>query len=205
MLYAAAWQTPFHDFRRNLRPIALLAVGLVLVTTLVAYRVALAVAAGQHFSFSSAVSQFVIAAVGGVVIGCIVGAAVIAIHKRLDEPLIETVVTLLTPFPAYLACEAFHFSGVLAVVTAGLMVSQKVSYLFSAATRLHATAVWECVVFVLTGLSFIFIGLQMREVVTINATEEQLLWNSLVHNRGVAGSEIRARDRYGRNSHQIDL
>ncbi len=241
LLYAAAWQTPFHDFRKNLRPIALLALGLVLVTTLVvgcvahmlfpglpwaaafalgaiisppdaiaasavtkrlrvprrivvilegesllndasglvAYRVALAVAAGEHFSVSNAASQFVIAAAGGVSVGCIVGMAVIAIHKRLDEPLIETVVTLLTPFAAYLACEAMHWSGVLAVVCAGLMVRQKASYLFSAATRLHATAVWECVVFVLTGLTFIFIGLQMRDVVTILVTEEQLVWNSL--------------------------
>jgi len=240
LLYAAAWQTPFHDFRKNLRPIATLAFGLVLVTTLVvgwvahsifpgmswaaafalgaiisppdaiaasavtqrlrvprrivvilegesllndaaglvAYRVALAVAAGQHFSLSGAVLQFVIAAAGGVAIGCIVGMAVIAIHKRLDEPLIETVVTLLTPFAAYLACESLHLSGVLAVVCAGLMVRQKASHLFSAATRLHATAVWDCVVFVLTGLTFIFIGLQMREVVTIIATEEQLVWNS---------------------------
>lgn len=146
---------------------------------LVAYRVALAVAAGQHFTISNAVFQFVIAAAGGIAIGCIVGMAVIAIHKRLDEPLIETVVTLLTFFAAYLACEAVHLSGVLAVVCAGLMVRQKASFLFSAATRLHATAVWECVVFVLTGLSFIFIGLQMREVVTIIATEEQLLRNCL--------------------------
>lgn len=107
-----------------------------------------------------------------------VALAVLAIHKRLDEPLIETVVTLLTPFAAYLACESLHLSGVLAVVCAGLMVRQKASYLFSAATRLQATAVRDCVVFVLTGLTFIFIGLQMREVVTIIATEEQLVWNS---------------------------
>ncbi len=241
LLYAAAWQTPFDDFRKNLRPIALLAIGLVLVTTLVvgwvahsifpglpwaaafalgaiisppdaiaasavtqrlrvprrivvilegesllndasglvAYRVALAVAAGQHFSVSSAVLQFLVAAIGGLAVGCVVGMAVIAIHKRLDEPLIETVVTLLTPFAAYLICEATHLSGVLAVVCAGLMVRQKATKLFSAATRLHATAVWECVVFVLTGLTFIFIGLQMREVVSIIANEEQLLWHSL--------------------------
>jgi CPA1 family monovalent cation:H+ antiporter len=58
------------------------------------------------------------------------------------------------------------------------MVRQRASTLFSAATRLHANSVWECVVFVLTGLTFIFIGLQMRDVVTIIATEEQLVWNS---------------------------
>jgi len=77
---------------------------------LVAYRVAIGVAAGQHFSVSGAVAQFVIAAAGGVVIGGLVGMAVIAIHKPLDERLIETVVTLLTPFAAYLACEALHLS-----------------------------------------------------------------------------------------------
>jgi len=240
LLYAAAWQTPFHDFRKNLRPIAMLAIGLVLVTTLVvgwvahalfpgmpwaaafalgaiisppdaiaasavtqrlrvprrivvilegesllndasglvAYRVAIAVAAGQHFSFSNAALQFGVAAVGGVLIGILVGWGVTAIHKRLDDPVTETVVTLLTPFAAYLLCEAAQLSGVLAVVCAGLMVRQRASQLFSAATRLHATAVWECVVFVLTGLTFIFIGLELREVVSIISTEEQLLWNT---------------------------
>jgi monovalent cation/hydrogen antiporter len=241
LLYAAAWQTPMHDFRKNLRPIALLAIGLVLVTTLVigvvahelfpgmpwavafalgaiisppdaiaasavtqrlrvprrivvilegesllndasglvAYRVALAVVAGEHFSFSGAVSAFVIAAAGGVAVGCLVGWAVIAIHKKLDDPVVETVVTLLTPFAAFLICEAVHLSGVLAVVCTGLMVRQRSSTLFSGATRLHASAVWECIVFVLTGLTFIFIGLQMRDVVILIADEKQLLWNSL--------------------------
>ncbi len=238
LLYAAAWQTPFDDFKKNIRPIALLAIGLVLVTTLVvgfvahwifpglpwpaafalgaiisppdaiaasavtqrlrvprriivilegesllndasglvAYRVALAVAAGQHFTVSGAVSQFLIASVGGLTVGFLVGKAVIAIHKRMDEPLMETVVTLLTPFAAYLICEAIHVSGVLAVVCAGLMVRQRATTLFSAATRLHANAVWASVVFILTGLTFIFIGLQMREVVRFVANEEQLLW-----------------------------
>ncbi len=73
--------------------------------------------------------------------------------------MIETVVTLLTPFAAYLISEYFHLSGVLAVVCTGIMVREKASKLFSPATRLHANAVWECVVFVLTGLTFIFIGL----------------------------------------------
>lgn len=241
LLYAAAWQTPIHDFRQNLRPIGLLAVGLVLVTTLVVgvvahalfpglpwpaafalgaivsppdaiaataitqrlrvprrisvilegesllndaaglvtYRVALGVAAGETFFVSGFVSQFFIATVGGIAVGCLVGWAVMAIHKRLDEPVIETVVTLLTPFAAYLICEAIHCSGVLAVVCAGLMVRQSSGRLFSAATRLHASAVWESVVFILTGLSFIFIGLEMREVVQNLATGEQFLRDGL--------------------------
>ncbi|MEQ1828287.1 MAG: Na+/H+ antiporter [Pirellula sp.] len=241
LLYAAAWQTPIHDFRRNLRPIALLAVGLVLVTTvvvgvvahfifpgmpwpvafvlgaiisppdaiaassvtqrlrlprrivvilegesllndassLVAYRAALAAAAGEQFSLYGFTWQFLITAIGGAGVGWLVGKVVMSIHKRLDEPVIETIVTLLTPFAAFLVCEAVHLSGVLAVVCAGIMVRQKSSQLFSAATRLHATAVWDCVVFVLTGLSFIFIGLQLREVVSMIAIEAQLVRNTL--------------------------
>jgi CPA1 family monovalent cation:H+ antiporter len=239
LLYAAAWQTPIHEFRKNLRPITLLAVGLVIVTTLVVgwvahslfaelnmpwaaafalgaiisppdaiaasavtqrlrvprrivvilegesllndasglvvYRAAVAAAAGEHFSIYGLTWQFFVAAIGGAAIGWLVGRAVMAIHRRLDDPIIETIVTLLTPFAAFLICEAVHLSGVLAVVCAGLMVRQKSSQLFSAATRLHATAVWDCVVFVLTGLTFIFIGLQLREVVSIIANEAQLL------------------------------
>jgi monovalent cation/hydrogen antiporter len=240
LLYAAAWQTPIHDFRENLPAISLLAVGLVLVTTLVvgcvahwffpqlpwaaafalgaiisppdaiaasaitqklrvprrivvilegesllndasglvAYRVALAVAAGEAFTYSGFLTEFFVAALGGIMIGVLIGFAVMQIHKRLDDPVIETVVTLLTPFGAYLLSEAIHLSGVLAVVCAGLMVRQRASTLFSAATRLHATAVWECVVFVLTGLTFVFIGLQMREVFAIMARDSQLAWNS---------------------------
>jgi monovalent cation/hydrogen antiporter len=241
LLYAAAWQTSFHDFRKNLRPIGTLAVGLVLATTLVvgcvahalfaslpwaaafalgaiisppdaiaasavtqrlrvprrivvilegesllndasglvAYRVALAVAAGEHFSVSSFVLQFFVAAIGGVLVGGLVGWLVMAIHKRLDEPVIETVLTLLTPFAAYLICESMHLSGVLAVVCAGLMVRHKSAQLFSSATRLHASAVWESLVFVLTGLTFIFIGLEMRHVVSILSSSDGLLMNSL--------------------------
>lgn len=241
LLYAAAWQTPFHEFKNNIRPIALLAIGLVLVTTfivgvvvhelfpgipwpaafalgaiisppdaiaatavtqklrvprrivvilegesllndasgLVAYRVALAAAAGEVFSWSSAISQFCVSGLGGIVIGIIVGFAVMRIHRRLDEPVIETVVTLLTPFAAYLISEYFHLSGVLAVVCTGIMVREKASKLFSPATRLHANAVWECVVFVLTGLTFIFIGLGLREVVSVISTDKQLGWYSI--------------------------
>ena len=93
--------------------------------------------------------------------------------------MIETAATLLTPFAAYLICEAVHCSGVLAVVCAGLMVRQSSRRSFSEATRLHATAVWESVVFVITGLSFIFIGLEIREVVQNLATGEQFLSDSL--------------------------
>jgi monovalent cation/hydrogen antiporter len=241
LLYAAAWQTPIHDFRKNLRAIGLLAVGLVLVTTLVvgivahwffpalpwaaafalgaiisppdaiaatavtqrlrvprrivvilegesllndasglvAYRVALAVAAGEAFTYSGFLVQFLVAGIGGIAVGCLIGFAVIQIHKKLDDPVIETVVTMLTPFGAYLIAEVVHLSGVLAVVCAGLIVRQRSATLFSAATRLHATAVWECVVFILTGLTFVFIGLQMREVVIYLNRESHLAWNTL--------------------------
>ncbi len=239
LLYAAAWEIPIHEFRKNLRPIALLAFGLVFVTTLVvgvvahailpgipwaaafaigaiisppdaiaataitrklrvpqrivvilegesllndasglvAYKLAVIAAAGSMITWSGAIEHFVWTVVVGVVIGIGVGWCVIQIHRRLDEPVIETVISMLTPFAAYLMSESVHGSGVLAVVTTGLMVRQRASLLFSSATRLHASAVWECIEFVLSGLTFIFIGLGMREVVRSIRDEEQLYQN----------------------------
>ena len=86
------------------------------------------------------------------------------VHRQLDDPVIETTLTLLTPYAVYMPCEAVHVSGVLAVVTCGLYVSQRADWLMSSATRLHARAVWENVLFVLNGLTFIFIGLGLRDV-----------------------------------------
>jgi CPA1 family monovalent cation:H+ antiporter len=76
---------------------------------LVAYRLALAVAAGELFSWQGALSYFVIVCVGGLAIGCIVGWLVMQVHERLDDPVIETVCMLMTAYAAYLLSESIHF------------------------------------------------------------------------------------------------
>ena len=71
---------------------------------------------------------------------------------------------MLTPFAAYLIAEHFHFSGVLAVVTAGLYVSFRSGEALGNQSRIMAYSVWEVIIYILNNLIFILIGLQLRNV-----------------------------------------
>lgn len=84
------------------------------------------------------------------------------IHKITpNNATTDTTFTLLTPYTAYLMAEEFHASGVLAVVAAGLFLGPRSSEVFSNRTRLQANAVWDTMIFILNGIIFILIGLQL--------------------------------------------
>lgn len=141
---------------------------------LVAYRVALAVAAGELFTISGTAFHFLYVAVGGIAVGIVVGYLAINVHRRLDDPVIETVLSVLMPYAAYIVCEELAVSGVLACVCLGWLKRAYATEVYSATTRLHTVAVWQSIVFVLTGLTFIFIGLGLRSVVISIADEASL-------------------------------
>ena len=128
------------------------------------YRLAVAAAVTGHFSMGSAVAMGLWAIVGGITIGLGIGWVVMRLHRSLEDPLIESVLTLLTPYAAFIPAEHFHASGVLAVVTMGLYVSRHSHSIFSPATRLNLTGVWNVFVFILNGLVFVLIGLQLPPI-----------------------------------------
>ena len=128
------------------------------------YRLAVLAAVTGHFAVGPAVAEGVWAIVGGVLFGLAMGWVAMRVHRLLEDPLVETVLTLLTPFAAFIPAEAAHASGVLAVVTMGLYVSRHSHAIFSPATRLHAIGTWHVVVFVLNGLVFVLIGLQLPPI-----------------------------------------
>ena len=78
----------------------------------------------------------------------------------------EIALSLIVPYAAYLAGDAVKASGVIAVVTAGLLVSRRSSTFFSPGVRLQAIAVWDALEFLLNGLVFVLIGLQLPYVLT---------------------------------------
>jgi len=82
----------------------------------------------------------------------------------VDNAPIEIALSILTPYAAYLVAEEFHASGVLSVVACGLYLSRKSSHFFSAGVRLQAWAVWDSLTYVLNGLVFVLIGLQLPHV-----------------------------------------
>jgi CPA1 family monovalent cation:H+ antiporter len=227
VLYSAAWNTSWPDFRAAKRPITLLAIGCVIFTTcavawvahlvipgfdwaesfvlgaiisppdavaataatkglslpkrvitilegeslvndatgLIAYRYAVVAVATGAFNLWSAGIQFVVAT-GGIALGLAVGVIFKWIHKFTpDNATTDTTLTFLAPFVAYLGAESIHISGVLAVVVAGLYVSWNSSEVFSQQTRLQAYGSWNTVLFILNGVIFILIGLQLPEIV----------------------------------------
>ena len=86
--------------------------------------------------------------------------------RRLQDSQLAITVTLLLPWAAYIGGERLHASGVLAIVTTGLILGWNQHTTLSAGTRLRANAVWEVLVFLLESLVFILIGLSLRGVLT---------------------------------------
>jgi CPA1 family monovalent cation:H+ antiporter len=225
LIYASAWETSWREFHASLRPILLLAIGLVLVTTalvavvahaavglpwgmafvlgaivsptdavaasataqrvglarrivtvlegesmvndatgLVVYRFAVAAVVSGLFSLGAASLQFLVVSAGGLLLGLLVSWPIAWLHRAMDDALLEITITLLTPFVVYLCAEALHVSGVLAVMAAGLYLSRQSARFFSSTTRLQAIAVWEVLVFLLNGLLFVLIGLQLHGI-----------------------------------------
>jgi monovalent cation/hydrogen antiporter len=131
---------------------------------LVLFETALHVAQSGSFVWGSISLKFCVAAAGGVAVGLAVGWLMVRVRQLASDPLVENTIALLTGFAAYLPADALHVSGVLAVVTAGLYISWKDPRMISAKTRLQSTATWEVITFLLNGLLFILIGLQLRTI-----------------------------------------
>lgn len=102
--------------------------------------------------------------VGGLGIGLLIGAIVAWLEQFIDDGPIEVAVSLVVPYAAYLAGEKAHASGVLAVVVCGIYLSRKSVTLFSPAVRLQVTGMWDALNFILNGLVFVLIGLQVPYV-----------------------------------------
>jgi Na+/H+ antiporter len=99
--------------------------------------------------------------VAAVALGLVLGVIVESIHRRIDDGPIEITLGIIVPYAVYLAAEAIHSSGVLAVVACGLYMSQHSSHFYSPSVRIQAWAVWDSLTFVLNGLVFMLIGLQL--------------------------------------------
>jgi CPA1 family monovalent cation:H+ antiporter len=226
VLWAAAYFTSLREFTFNLRPILLLAVGLVVATTvvvavvarlvvpgmpwpvafalgaivsppdavaapaiarrlriphrlvtilegeslvndaaaLVLYRASVAAAMSGAFAVGPALGQFVLAGLGGIAAGLLVGWIAGWALRLTEESLAEIAITLLAPYAAWVLAERLHVSGVLACVVGGLYLRRVFSSVVPPATRIQARAVWDVAIFVLNGLIFILIGLQLGAI-----------------------------------------
>ncbi|MDT0470073.1 Na+/H+ antiporter [Streptomyces gibsoniae] len=131
-------------------------------TSLVLVRVAAGIAvASAAANWGAAGSEFLVLAGGGTVIGAAVGGVITLIRRRTEDPVLETVIALVTPYAAYLLAEAAHTSGVTSCVVAGVVLGGRGDRLTNARIRLQLHAVYGTVVFLLESVVFSLIGLAL--------------------------------------------
>jgi CPA1 family monovalent cation:H+ antiporter len=245
ILWAAAYFTSLREFRRNLRAIGLLAIGLVLITTLavgwvahaiipginwaaalclgaivsppdavaatavlsrigvprtvitvlegeslvndasalVLYRAAVAAMVSGVFSLGATAGSFVVVAAVGVLVGLAVGWLTRWAVRHMPEGYGQVALTLLAPYVAWVVAERLHASAVLACVAGGIYVRQHFSVEVSPLVRIQARSVWDLVIFLLNGIIFILIGLQLgplRRTLAPGSIGNVLTWGILI-------------------------
>lgn len=250
LVYAAAVELPWEDFRHNLRPIGTLAFGLVAATvvvvaavahaivpgmswaaalvlgaivsptdpvasTAVASRIgvpqrlvaiiegeglvndavaltikaiALSAALGSTFSIERGLFRFGAIVVGEIAWGCAVGWVIATVRRHVEESTPEILITVITPFLAYLLPESLGGSGVLATVATGMYIGVRRPELVPSGTRLHLTSVWQVIVYALNGTLFLLMGLQSRLIWngTGAAPGDVLWWGTAIAGTAIA-------------------
>ena len=134
-------------------------------TSFISFRFAVAAVMTGEFSLAHATLQFLFVATGGICVGLAIGWLATQVQKRLDDPPVQTMFSLLTPYLAYFSGERLHVSGILAVVIAGMYYGWRAPRILSGRMRLQSQPVWTMIVFILNGMLFMLIGLELPQVV----------------------------------------
>ena len=147
---------------------------------LVLYKTAVAAAVAGTFSLWSASWQLVLNIVGGIAVGLAVGYLVRQVRRRIDDPPTEVTIALLSGYLAYLPASALGVSGVLAAVTIGVYMGWYTPQLTTVQTRLSGNAFWEILVFLVNGLLFALVGLQLHSIASRLAITSSLIGDAAV-------------------------
>ncbi len=150
-------------------------------TAFVSYRMAVGAVVTGTFSLSEAALRFVLVGAGGVAVGLAVAWAIAHLRRLSDNASVGNAISLLTPFAAYLPAEHLGASGVLAVVTAGLALGRVAPSDLSPRTRIQTQGVWHMLDFLLGGLIFILIGLELGRVArtVLHHGDARAAWQTL--------------------------
>ncbi len=136
-------------------------------SSLIIFRFALVAVGTGQFIFQDAILSFSWMVVGGVAIGLLFGWLFMQAHKLLptDAPS-DIVFTIIEPYFLYWIAEQLHSSGVLSVVFGGLFLANRQLLFLNSASRVRGYSFWEAFIFILNGIVFMLIGLELPEVVT---------------------------------------
>lgn len=138
----------------------------------VSFQFAIAAAVTGAFSLVDAAQSFAISFFGGIAIGLIAGFLALLAMKAIrgygyESITVHVVFEVFTPFIVFLAAEHFGTSGILAVVAAGLLITllpQKPTPV-AARLKIASNSVWETLVFVINGVVFVMLGMQLPKAI----------------------------------------
>jgi Na+/H+ antiporter len=134
-------------------------------SSLIIFRFALVAVGTGQFIWQDAATSFLWMVIGGAGIGLLLGWLFVQAHKYLptDAPS-DTALTLIEPYFMYWIAEQVHSSGVLAVVSGGLYMSARRLVFLNSTSRIRGFSVWESFIFILNGVVFLIIGLELPEI-----------------------------------------
>ncbi|MFC5410306.1 Na+/H+ antiporter [Larkinella bovis] len=135
-------------------------------SSLIVFRFAMGTIISGTFVWQDVALNFVLVTVMGAFIGLAVAGFFYVIHRWVPmQPRISILLTFLAPYIMYLAAEEFHYSGVIAVVAGGLFLSNHSHALLNHTERVQGLSMWGTVIFIINGLVFVLIGLELSVVV----------------------------------------
>ncbi|WP_221393688.1 Na+/H+ antiporter [Dyadobacter sp. NIV53] len=135
-------------------------------SSLIIFRFALVAVGTGQFIWQQAAVSFLWMVLGGAGIGLALAWIFVQAHKRLPtDPPSDIALTLIEPYVMYWVAEQVHSSGVMAVVCGGLYMSARRLIFLNSASRIRGFSVWESFVFILNGVVFFIIGLELPEIV----------------------------------------
>jgi len=141
-------------------------------SALVLVRISVGALLGSAVGFWEIAGEIALKAGGGLLLGLAAAVGAAWLHRRIEDPLLADAVSLLTPFVVVIVAERLETSSIVAVVVAGLYLGHRIPYLLSATSRLQMDAVWRLINFLLEGVVFLLVGLQIRDL--ISRIEEDL-------------------------------
>ncbi|GAB3758394.1 Na+/H+ antiporter [Spirosoma pomorum] len=135
-------------------------------SSLIIFQFALVAVGTGQFIWQQAAMSFIWMVLGGAGIGLLLAWIFVQGHKRLPlDAQSHIALTLIEPYFMYWVAEELHCSGVLAVVSGGLFMSARRLVFLNSASRIQSFSVWESFVFILNGIVFLVIGLELPEIV----------------------------------------
>src|SRR3954471_18855934 len=148
-------------------------------TALVLYGLAVGVTVGEEHLTGWHVSWLLVLAYGGgVLAGAVIGLVSWQVRRLMDDPMLEAIAMLVTPFAAFLLADVIHASGVLAVVVCGLFMSQVAPRITGAVTRQIAMPFWALSTTVLSSALFVLVGISAQSAV--RGLSSASIWRALV-------------------------